>query len=320
MQSLGIAFLLHINFTFVKKNPSLNQQLDIKFPNSISVFIKREDLIHPIVSGNKFRKLKYNLLQAKAENQDTLLTFGGAFSNHIAAVAFAGKEQGFKTIGIIRGDELATKIAENPTLKFAQECGMQFEFISREEYRHKSKDFFLENLKNQFGKFYLIPEGGTNVLAIKGCEEILIESDSQFDFVCCAVGTGGTISGIINSILPHQKVLGFPALKGDFLKEEIRIFARKENWELITEYHFGGYGKVNPELIAFINHFYKENKIPLDPIYTGKMVFGIMDLIKKDYFPENSNILIVHTGGIQGIQGMNLKLKTKKLPIIDFDG
>lgn len=287
--------------------------------SKVSVFIKREDLIHPFVSGNKFRKLKYNLFQAKVENQDTLLTFGGAFSNHIAAVAFAGKENGFKTIGIIRGDELATKIAENPTLKFAQDCGMQFEFISRDTYRQKSEEFFLENLIKQFGKFYLIPEGGTNTLAVNGCQEILTESDSQYDFICCAVGTGGTISGIINSILPHQKVLGFPALKGDFLKEEIRIFAKNEKWELITDYHFGGYGKVNLELIAFLNHFYGEFKIPLDPIYTGKMVFGIIDLIKKDYFPENSKILIIHTGGIQGIQGMNLKLKIKKLPIIDFD-
>ena len=287
--------------------------------SKVSVFIKREDLIHPIVSGNKFRKLKYNILQAKSQNQDTLLTFGGAFSNHIAAVAFAGKENGFKTIGIIRGDELATKIAENPTLKFAQDCGMQFEFISRDTYRQKSEEFFLENLIKQFGKFYLIPEGGTNALAVNGCQEILTESDSQYDFICCAVGTGGTISGIINSILPHQKVLGFLALKGDFLKEEIRIFAKNEKWELITDYHFGGYGKINLELIAFLNLFYKENKIPLDPIYTGKMVFGIMDLIKKDYFPVNSKILIIHTGGIQGTQGMNLKLKIKKLPIIDFD-
>ena len=196
---------------------------------------------------------------------------------------------------------------------------MQFEFISRDTYRQKSEEFFLENLIKQFGKFYLIPEGGTNALAVNGCQEILTESDSQYDFICCAVGTGGTISGIINSILPHQKVLGFPALKGDFLKEEIRIFAKNEKWELITDYHFGGYGKINLELIAFLNLFYKENKIPLDPIYTGKMVFGIMDLIKKDYFPVNSKILIIHTGGIQGTQGMNLKLKIKKLPIIDFD-
>jgi 1-aminocyclopropane-1-carboxylate deaminase len=287
--------------------------------NNISVSIRREDLIHPFISGNKFRKLKYNLVQAKAENQETLLTFGGAFSNHIAAAAYAGKEQGFKTIGIIRGDELESKIMVNPTLKFAQECGMRFKFITREDYRHKTEEEFIEILKQEFGNFYLVPEGGTNEFAVKGCGEILTEEDSQYDFICCAVGTGGTISGLINSILPHQKVLGFPALKGDFLKEEIRKFAQKENWELITEYHFGGYGKVNPELIAFINRFYAENSIPLDPIYTAKMVFGVMDLIEKNYFPENSKILLIHTGGIQGIAGMNLKLKAKKLPTINVN-
>jgi len=296
----------------------LNQKLHIQFPNNISVTIKREDLIHPIVSGNKYRKLKYNLLQAKNENKETLLTFGGAFSNHIAAVAFAGKENGFKVIGIIRGDELRDKITENPTLKFAQECGMQFEFVSREAYRHKTDSSFLDDLKQKFGDFYLVPEGGTNDLAIKGCQEILTDEDSQFDYVCCAVGTGGTISGIINSALPHQKVLGFPALKGDFLKDEIRIFAKNENWDLITDYHFGGYGKVNLELIDFINCFSIENQILLDPVYTGKMVFGVIDMIQKDYFPAHSNILLIHTGGIQGIQGMNVKLKNKKLPIIDI--
>ncbi|WP_245705074.1 1-aminocyclopropane-1-carboxylate deaminase/D-cysteine desulfhydrase [Flavobacterium omnivorum] len=288
------------------------------FPNSISVQIKREDLIHPFVSGNKFRKLKYNLLQAKAENQKTLLTFGGAFSNHIAAVAFAGKERGFKTIGIIRGEELAQKVNENPTLLFAQKCGMQLEFISREEYRLKSELSFIENLKHKFGNFYLIPEGGTNALAIKGCEEIITHEDADFDYICCSIGTGGTISGLINSALPHQKVLGFPALKGDFLKEEIRNFAQNENWELISDYHFGGYGKINAELVLFINHFYAENQIPLDPIYTGKMVFGVIDLIQKNYFPAESKILMIHTGGIQGIQGMNIKLKNKQLPTIDI--
>jgi 1-aminocyclopropane-1-carboxylate deaminase len=292
---------------------------EIKLSNTISVFIRREDLIHPFISGNKLRKLKYNLIQAKAENQQTLLTFGGAFSNHIAATAFAGKEYGFKTLGIIRGDELESKILVNPTLKFAQECGMQFKFISRDDYRHKAETEFIENLKQEFGDFYLVPEGGTNELAIKGCEEILEKEDAEYDFVCCSIGTGGTISGIINSILPHQKVLGFPALKGDFLKEEIRKFARNENWELITDYHFGGYGKVNPELIAFINQFYQENKIPLDPIYTGKMVFGVIDLIEKNYFPEHSKILLIHTGGIQGIAGMNIKLKIKHLPTININ-
>ena len=294
----------------------MNQSIAIELPNGISLVMKREDLIHPFVSGNKFRKLKYNLLQAKAESQTTLLTFGGAYSNHIAAVAYAGRENGFQTIGIIRGDELADKIASNPTLKFAQECGMQFEFVSREDYRLKTEATFLEQLENKFGSFYLIPEGGKNALAIKGCEEILTQEDGNFDYVACAIGTGGTISGIINSALPHQKILGFPALKGDFLQDEIRNFVQNDNWELITDYHFGGYGKVNTVLVDFINRFLEKTKIPLDPVYTGKMVFGIVDLIEKNYFPENATILLIHTGGLQGIQGMNLKLKNKGVPIL----
>lgn len=295
----------------------MNQLVAIHFPKGISLVIKREDLIHPFVSGNKFRKLKYNLLQAKAENQSCLLTFGGAFSNHIAAVAYAGKEHGFQTIGIIRGEELGTKIESNPTLKFAQECGMQLEFISRENYRLKTEAFFLEQLGKKYGSFYLVPEGGTNALAIQGCEEILTNEDAFFDYIGCAIGTGGTISGIINSALPHQKVLGFPALKGDFLQDEICNFVQNENWELITDYHFGGYGKVNAELIDFINWFFEQTQIPLDPVYTGKMVLGIVDLIKRNYFPENAKILVIHTGGLQGIQGMNLNLKNKGLPTIN---
>ncbi|MFH7014213.1 1-aminocyclopropane-1-carboxylate deaminase/D-cysteine desulfhydrase [Flavobacterium sp. FlaQc-52] len=294
----------------------MNQQIHIDLPNHISLTIKREDLLHPFVSGNKFRKLKCNLLQAKAENQETVLTFGGAFSNHIAAVAYAGKEQGFKTIGVIRGEELLDKIDGNPTLRFAQENGMQFEFVSREDYRLKNEISFLENLKQQFGDFYLVPEGGTNELAVKGCEEILTAEDADFNYVCCAVGTGGTISGLINSAFPNQKILGFPALKGDFLMDEIRIFVKNENWSLISDYHFGGYGKINLELVEFINAFFEENKVPLDPVYTGKMVFGVIDMIHKNYFPAHSKILLIHTGGLQGIDGMNLKLKQKKLPIL----
>ena len=297
----------------------MNQKVNIDFPKNITLTIKREDLLHPFVSGNKFRKLKYNLLQAKSENKKTLLTFGGAFSNHIAAVAFAGKEANCKTIGIIRGDELGDKISENPTLNFAQECGMEFKFISREAYRNKTNIDFLGALRAEFGDFYLIPEGGTNELAIKGCEEILTPEDASFNYVGCAVGTGGTISGIINSALPHQQVLGFPALKGDFLKDEICIFAKNEGWKLINDYHFGGYGKINNELIQFINTFFKQTNIPLDPIYTGKMVFGVIDLIHKNYFETNSNILLIHTGGLQGISGMNQKLKNKKLPILLTD-
>ena len=245
------------------------------------------------------------------------MTFGGAFSNHISATAYTGMESGFKTIGVIRGDELESKIESNPTLRFAQSCGMRFLFVTREDYRSKSSVEFIEKLRVKFGDFYLIPEGGTNSLAIKGCEEILTKEDNQFDYICCCVGTGGTISGLINSAKDNQKVLGFPALKGDFLKEDIRKFAKNENWDLVTDYHFGGYGKIKPELITFINKFRKDYSIPLDPIYTGKMMFGIMDLIGKGFFPKNSKILAIHTGGLQGITGMNLKLKRKNLPLID---
>jgi 1-aminocyclopropane-1-carboxylate deaminase len=289
----------------------INQKINLQNPD-FTLVIKREDLLHPYVSGNKFRKLKYNLIQAKAENHQTLLTFGGAFSNHILAVAAAGKEQNFKTIGVIRGEELVSKINDNPTLQKAQEFGMEFEFITREAYRTKHEWPFIEQLQQKFGDFYLIPEGGTNELAVKGCEEILIEADQEFDYICCAVGTGGTISGIINSAFQHQKVLGFPALKGVFFKEDICKFANnKDNWELITDYHFEGYGKVSKPLIDFINEFKKENNFLLDPIYTGKMVFGVIDLIKKEYFPKGSKILLIHTGGLQGIQGINLFLKSK---------
>jgi 1-aminocyclopropane-1-carboxylate deaminase len=289
-----------------KRNVSIDTQ----------VFIKPEYLNHPYISGNKYRKLKYNLIEARKTEKDTLLTFGGAYSNHIAAVAAVGREFEFKTIGIIRGEELASKIDSNPTLKFAQSSGMSFKFISREQYRNKTTDEFISDLKNEFGDFYLIPEGGTNTLAIKGCEEILTEVDREYDYICCSVGTGGTISGLINSKLQHQKILGFPALKGDFLSEEITKFVTHDNWELITDYHFGGYGKVSDCLIEFINNFKKVHNIPLDPIYTGKMMYGIYDLIDKGYFPKHSKILAIHTGGLQGIEGMNQRLKQQNKPLI----
>ena len=295
---------------------SVNQLINIEFPNEITLHIKREDLIHPFISGNKFRKLKYNLLQAKAEKKSKLLTFGGAFSNHIAAVAYAGKENSLETIGIIRGEELASKILENPTLTFAQNCGMKFEFVTREDYKTKATNTFIEDLKGRYGDFYLVPEGGTNSYAVKGCEEILTDEDYDFTHICCAIGTGGTISGLINSAKAHQKIIGFPALKGDFLSDDIRKFATNSNWEVQLDYHFGGYAKINEELIRFINDFYKQTNIPLDPIYTGKMMFGIVDLINKGYFPKGAKIIAIHTGGLQGIEGMNNNLKNKNLPLI----
>jgi 1-aminocyclopropane-1-carboxylate deaminase len=290
-----------------KRNISIENQL----------FIKPDYLNHPHISGNKYRKLKYNILTARHEKYKVLLTFGGAFSNHIAAVAAAGREFGFKTIGVIRGEELADKVDENPTLSFAKSMGMTFMFISRSDYRKKRAADFLEHLKTKAGDFYLIPEGGTNDLAVKGCAEILTEEDKAFDYICCPVGTGGTISGLINSSYPHQKVLGFPALKENFLDKEIKAFVNKDNWDLVRDYHFGGYAKINTALIEFINKFKDSYKVPLDPVYTGKMLFGVTDMLNKGVLPKDAKILAIHTGGLQGIEGMNIRLKMKGLPIIN---
>jgi len=284
----------------------------------LSLFIKREDRIHPLISGNKYRKLKYNLKEAKNTGFETLITFGGAYSNHIAAMAYAGKVNRFKTIGVIRGEELFQKWQANPTLKLAHDHGMRFKFVSREAYRSKSSSAFRNELEHEFGRYYEVPEGGTNRWAIKGCEEILGPEDATFDVICCPVGTGGTLAGISNTARMHQQILGFPALKGDFLQEDIRSFAPKKNWTLQTDYHFGGYAKVTRVLIDFVNDFHRSTGIPLDPVYTGKMIFGLLDMIKGNHFKAGTRILAVHTGGLQGIHGMNRVLRQRNLPLIDL--
>lgn len=279
---------------------SFNQKIIVPNNFGIEVYVKREDVLHAEISGNKFRKLKYNLEEAKRLGYAKLLTFGGAYSNHIAAVAAVGRDFGFGTIGVIRGEELLEKYLENPTLKKAEKDGMQFNFVTRTQYREKNNETFLADLKEKYGDFYLIPEGGTNDLAVKGCEEILTTEDNMFDFICCAVGTGGTISGIINSLQPQQKAIGFPALKGDFLSKEIKKYTKNDQWNLVTDYHFGGYAKTTDELTNFIQNFEKNTSITLEPIYTGKLFFGVIDLISKGYFKSDSKILIIHTGGLQG--------------------
>lgn len=299
----------------------VNQKIPLEFPNGIELYIKREDLVHPIISGNKFRKLKYNLQEAKRLGCKKLLTFGGAFSNHIVAVAGAGAEFGFETIGIIRGEELQDKIQENPSLLKAQQFGMQFNFVDRNQYRDKMDPNFLALLTARYGSFYLIPEGGTNELAIRGCEEIITAADKiAFSHICCAVGTAGTLSGIINASNADQQIIGFSSLKGSFLSEVICNFAQQKNWSVIESYHFGGYGKVTDELIRFMNAFYDKYQVPLDPIYTGKMMFGILDLIQQNYFPPHSKIVAIHTGGLQGIAGMNQRLQAKNKEIIHYNG
>lgn len=276
--------------------------LSILKQKRIRLFIKRIDKAHPNVSGNKLYKLKYNLLEANSKGFDTLLTFGGAYSNHITATVCAAKENGYKSIGIIKGEE---HLPLNHTLAFVKSQGMRIHYVSRSDYRLKHTKEFIDNLKKQFGEFYLIPEGGTNDLAIKGTAEILDKSDTH-DFICCAVGTGGTIAGIINATNSNQKVIGFPAIKGsEQLQKDISKWINKKNWELVNDYVCGGYARVTQELINFISKFYKTQNIPLDVVYTGKMMMGILDLVKQDYFPKGSSIIAIHSGGLQGNKGMN---------------
>ena len=266
----------------------------------INLTIRRLDLVHPQISGNKFFKLKYNFLEAKRQGYQHILSFGGAYSNHIAATAFAAQQFGFQSVGIIRGEELADR-PFNPTLATAQQFGMQLNFISRDKYRRKHQPEYLAELGHQFPEHYIIPEGGTNPLAIQGCKEILNAEDLQnYEVICCAVGTGGTLSGIIEASSAHQKVLGFSALKGDFLQRDVQQWTTKQNWQITDAYCCGGYAKTTPELLQFMQSFEAEHSIPLEQVYTAKMMIGLFDLIEQNYFPKNTRILVIHTGGLQG--------------------
>ncbi|HYG40319.1 MAG TPA: pyridoxal-phosphate dependent enzyme [Cytophagales bacterium] len=275
-------------------------------PFGVSLYVKREDLIHPFISGNKWRKLKYNFLKAQESGLKTILTVGGAFSNHIAAVAAAGKEYGFKTLGVIRGEE---HLPLNPTLYSAKANGMEIIYFPRDKFRQGLSEDDFKAIEQTFGKFIFIPEGGTNEPAIQGTSEIINDIKINFSFICCAVGTGGTVAGLIQSNKQNAfSVLGFSALKNsDYLTDEVRKLTgdNQSSWKITNDYAFGGYAKFNNLLIDFINRFKALHGIQLDPIYTGKMMFGIYDLIKKGYFPNGSTIIAVHTGGLQGIVGFN---------------
>lgn len=291
--------------------------LPLLHENGVTLALKREDLLFPQLSGNKFRKLKYNLQAARAQGHDTLITFGGAYSNHLHATSYAGKQFGFKTIGIVRGEELANRPL-NPTLSDAKENGMKLVFLSRSRYREKAGPGFIEELNKVYGPAYLLPEGGTNNLAIRGCTEILGNGDRDFSLVCCAVGTGGTLAGLVQTLSPGQRLQGYPSLKAPGLERELRTWIVGDSWKLVPYYHFGGYGKVNRDLIEFINEFRRQTDIPLDPVYTGKMVFGILEEVRLGHIPEGSRILGIHTGGLQGIRGMNRRLKKKNLPLLQL--
>jgi len=265
----------------------------------VRLVVKREDLNHPFVSGNKWWKLKYNLANAIERGDKTILTFGGAYSNHIYALAAAANELGLQSIGIVRGEEA---LPVNDTLLFAQQMGMRLHYISRQDYRQKAESLFIEKLKCQFGEFFLVPEGGSNELAVRGVQEFISALEIQADYVCCPVGTGGTLSGIIRGLNDEKKVIGFAALKGgSFLNDEVANFVKQEytNWEIVTDYHFGGYAKYTTALLKFINDFTERHHVPLDYIYTGKMMFGIFDLASRGFFEKGSTIIAIHTGGMR---------------------
>jgi 1-aminocyclopropane-1-carboxylate deaminase len=272
----------------------------------VRMAVLRLDQIHGTVSGNKFFKLKHNLVEARRLGKNLILTFGGAFSNHIFATSSAARAAGLQSIGIIRGEDGDIR---NPTLAHARKMGMKLHFVDRETYRNKNSPKFLDELTTLFGDFYLIPEGGTNGLAIAGTKEIITEEHSTYSHVCVSIGTGGTVAGLAGSIHDQQGLIGFSSLKGEFIRKEISELMAfhqinlRGKLEIRTDYHFGGYGKVKPELIEFMRWFYSEFQIPLDPVYTGKMAFGVWDLIQKDHFPLGAHILMVHTGGLQGNAG-----------------
>ena len=278
----------------------------------LQIYVKREDLIHPVIMGNKWRKLKYNIREAQTQGYHRLVTMGGAFSNHILATAAAAKENDLQSIGIIRGEELNAE--SNPTLKRATALGMKLEFVSRERYGSLRAN--PSEISMEYPDSYFVPEGGTNKHAIKGCAELVEEIEMDFDYICTPIGTGGTMAGILAGLQGNGNVLGISSLKGDFVHFMMTVLLKQhkmayKNYQIFNQYHFGGYGKTSDILIDFIEDFRKNHQILLDPIYTAKMFYGVIDLIKQDFFKFNHKIILLHTGGIQGIEGYNLKKRRK---------
>jgi 1-aminocyclopropane-1-carboxylate deaminase len=272
----------------------------------VEILVLRDELLHPVLGGNKFRKLKYNLIKAKQENKTTLVTFGGAYSNHIAATAFAGKEHGFKTIGLIRGEKTEPL---NITLNRAVDCGMELLFIDRETYRDKKVALNTALKDTDRKNFYIIPEGGGNYEGFKGCCEIADEIKMEFNYICCPCGTGTTLAGIAESLKKNQTALGFSVMKNNFsLEKDInamlsgydkKISGSSSVFKILYDYHFGGYAKTNDELNDFVKRFGRTNEIEIEPVYTGKMFYGIYDLVQKGFFKRGDIVVAVHTGGLQ---------------------
>jgi 1-aminocyclopropane-1-carboxylate deaminase/D-cysteine desulfhydrase-like pyridoxal-dependent ACC family enzyme len=296
--------------------PSIEQEVQFEALNEkgIRSFVKRDDLIHDEVSGNKWRKLKWNIRNAIQTERDTLLTFGGAHSNHIAATAAAANVHGLQSIGIIRGEDVDFN---NPTISKARAYGMKIHPVSRTEFKSIADRDYIESLRHRFGSFYLIPQGGQNHYGVQGCSEIMTELQRKYDRIFVACGTATTLSGLAVANKSGSLLYGISALKGgDFLLDTVKEYARKtfadaeteeailDKVHLMTEFHFGGYAKIKPELIDFMRNFTTETGVKLDPVYTGKAAFAMTELAKKIEIPTNEVWLLIHSGGLQGIPAM----------------
>jgi len=302
----GAATLIHEIDHYLSLQSKI-QQLELSsfgLPQK-SLHILREDVLLAEASGNKLRKLLPNLKSAALEGIKRIVTFGGAYSNHIAATAAAGQKFGFETVGFIRGDELALNWQKNPTLRKASECGMKLVFIDRTEYRERHHASYLSGIKERYAPCVIIPEGGSNELAIQGVAKMPRLLPKQFKVLCTPIGTGGTMAGLLSGAHHGQQIWGFSALKGIDFEIHLSQYGPGIERTIFSDYHFGGYAKANNELIEFINNFRVQTGIALDPVYTGKMMFGLIDFLKKNPEVNAQDILVIHTGGLQGIQGFN---------------
>jgi 1-aminocyclopropane-1-carboxylate deaminase len=278
---------------------------------NIDVNVLRLDKYTPCASGNKYFKLKYNVEAAKQQGYDRLLSFGGAFSNHIHALAIAGQKHQMKTIGFIRGDEQQIL---NDTLEDAVTAGMSLHYVSRKEYRLRNNEDYLAEIQEKYPDAYIIPEGGCNALGVKGCLEILNLVTEDFDTVILPCGTASTLAGIIMSA-PEKQVVGVSVLKGGhYLNDEVFKFSMQLNipcgnhWLISHDYHCGGYAKLSKPLAQFMVDFEERNTIPVEPIYSGKMFFALYQMIAKGDISPGSRVVAIHTGGMQGLRGKRQEL------------
>ena len=293
----------------------------IQFPGKKLEFsrisIKRDDLIHPFISGNKWRKLAYNIREARKEGKDGIVSPGGPYSNHLVALAAAGHKLGMRTIGLVRGQ---SSYAQNPSLRFASAQGMQLHFLDRERYRQRNKEDFQSWVGNNFPNTFYVPEGGSNMLAFPGLKELgeeILANNYCPDILVCAVGSGGTLAGLRAALPEKIEIIGIAAVKDYSLEYNINnlLPIHFDNWSLDFDYCFGGFGKVNEQLLRFIMEFYKEHAIVLDPVYTAKAMYGLIQRLQSDISWRDKEILFYHSGGLQGIAGLNDRYKKVQLDL-----